>query len=242
MRRIFARKCAKRIACARDSLVPAMKSPLLGNSVAQAEEKETGRLESFSDGVFSIAITLLALNLAVPHLSANSSAPVLGRALAVQWPSYVAFFTSFFTILVMWVNHHRVFRLIHKTSAQLMYANGFLLMMTTAVPFSTGLLSEYFSLPGARLAAAVYSGTFVLIALGYRLVWTALLHNRSLFKSNVPASEIETVTKNYRWGIPLYMLATLAAYFSVYASVGICTALWVFWAATSQDCVDFTHS
>lgn len=208
--------------------------------VAQAEQKETGRLEAFSDGVFAIAITLLALNLAIPHLGGNSSNKALGDALSAQWPSYVAFFTSFFTILVMWVNHHRVFRLIERTSAQLMYANGFLLMMTTAVPFSTGLLSEYFRLPGARLAAAVYSGTFVLIALGYQLVWMSLLRNRSLFKRSVPETEIATITKNYRMGVPIYLLATIAAFFSVYASVGICTALWVFWAATSQDCVDFT--
>jgi uncharacterized membrane protein len=201
----------------------------------RSEEKETGRLEAFSDGVFSIAITLLALDLAVPHLGRDGSNRALADALARHWPSYVAFVTSFFTILVMWVNHHHVFKLIRKPSARLMFANGFLLMMTTAVPFSTALLSEYFGLPGARLACAVYAGTFVLISVGYILVWQSLLHDRSLMKSDVSESTIETITRNYRLGTPLYLVATLAAFFSVYVSVGICTLLWVFWAATTKN-------
>jgi uncharacterized membrane protein len=201
----------------------------------RSEEKETGRLEAFSDGVFSIAITLLALDLAVPHLGKDSSSRALADALGRQWPSYVAFVTSFFTILVMWVNHHAVFKLIRKPSARLMFANGFLLMMTTAVPFSTALLSEYFGLPGARLACAVYAGTFVLISVGYILVWQSLLHDRTLFKSEVPESTIETISRNYRMGTPLYLVATAAAFFSVYVSVGICTALWIFWAATTKN-------
>jgi uncharacterized membrane protein len=200
----------------------------------RAEEKETGRLEAFSDGVFSIAITLLALDLAVPHLG-GAPGRSLTDALAHQWPSYVAFFTSFFTILVMWVNHHLVFKLIHRSSARLMFANGFLLMMTTAVPFSTALVSEYFGLPGARVACAVYSGTFVLISVGYILVWQSLLHDRTLFKSNVSETTIETISRNYRLGTPLYLVATAAAFFSVYISIGICTALWVFWAATTKN-------
>jgi uncharacterized membrane protein len=202
---------------------------------ARTDEKETGRLESFSDGVFAIAITLLALNLNIPHLGGGGSTKALSDALGRQWPSYVAFVTSFFTILVMWVNHHKVFKLIQRPSARLMYANGFLLMMTTAVPFSTGLLSEYFGLPGARLACAVYAGTFVLISVGYILVWQSLLHDRALLKGDVSENTIETISRNYRLGTPLYLVAMLAAFFSVYVSVGICTALWIFWAATTKN-------
>lgn len=202
--------------------------------VSRAEEKETGRLEAFSDGVFAIAITLLALNLNIPHLGSNSSTKALADALGQQWPSYVAFVTSFFTILVMWVNHHKVFKLVRRPSAHLMFANGFLLMMTTAVPFSTGLLSEYFGKPGANLACVVYAGTFVLISVGYILIWQSLLHDRTLLHSGVPDSTIETISRNYRLGTPLYLVATLAAFFSVYLSVGICTALWIFWTATAK--------
>src|SRR5579864_4580234 len=114
--------------------------------------KGTARLEAFSDGVFAIAITLLALNLQVPHVEANSAKWALASALLHQWPAYLGFVTSFFTILIMWMNHHAVFKFVHKVNARILLANGILLLITTAVPFVTGLLSEYFNLPEAKTA------------------------------------------------------------------------------------------
>jgi uncharacterized membrane protein len=64
------------------------------------EEKDTGRIEAFSDGVFSIAITLLALELKIPY-SVEGGAEGLFLALTNQWPSYLSFVTSFCTILIM---------------------------------------------------------------------------------------------------------------------------------------------
>ena len=62
-----------------------------------------GRLEAFSDGVFAVAITLLALNLAVKGPGYGT----LAHQLAHQWPGYLAYLISFFTIGIIWVNHHR---------------------------------------------------------------------------------------------------------------------------------------
>jgi hypothetical protein len=108
-------------------------------------EKETGRLEAFSDGVFAIAITLLVLELKVPQIAAPNSA-ALYAGLGQGWPSYVAFVTSFFTILIMWVHHHAVFKQVHRADATLFFSNGFLLLLVTAVPFSdrrAGRVSAY---------------------------------------------------------------------------------------------------
>ena len=78
---------------------------------AEAVEKQTSRLESFSDGVFAVAITLLVFNLQVPHLPAGAiSVPALGSALFQQWPSYLTFITSFATVLIMWASHHGIFK------------------------------------------------------------------------------------------------------------------------------------
>lgn len=78
------------------------------------DEKETGRVEAFSDGVFAIAITLLILDVHVPHdLPVTTT---LGDALLKQWPSYLAFLTSFALIGIMWINHHKLFTLIKRSS------------------------------------------------------------------------------------------------------------------------------
>src|SRR5215469_15319319 len=89
-------------------------------------EKETGRLESFSDGVFAVAITLLVIDLKVPVVDVNAASPaqVLAQALLGQWPSYLAFVISFATILIMWVNHHTIFKLIWRTDTHFLFVNG----------------------------------------------------------------------------------------------------------------------
>src|SRR6185436_12372826 len=109
-------------------------------------EKENGRLEAFSDGVFAIAMTLLALELKVPHFESSGShltAAELASGLLHQWPSYLAFITSFFTVLIMWVHHHLIFRLVRRCDLTLLFANGFLLMLVTVVPFPTAVVADY---------------------------------------------------------------------------------------------------
>jgi len=200
-----------------------------------AEEKDTGRLEAFSDGVFAVAITLLALDLQVPKLGNNASARDLALALARQWPSYIAFITSFFTVLIMWVNHHGFFKLVHRTSARLLFANGFLLMMTTAVPFSTALVTQYLRFPAAMSACAVYGATFVLISLGFSSLLHIVVKDPATRKPDVTEETLECVRKSWRLGPPLYILATVGAFLSPYVTIGICTGLWVYWAGTSRD-------
>jgi uncharacterized membrane protein len=194
------------------------------------EEKETGRCEAFSDGVFAVAITLLVLDLKIPPVEQNQRPGALLHSLAVQWPSYVAFVTSFLSVLIMWVNHHGIFRLIRKTSSRLLFANGLLLLVITVTPFSTALFSAYFNAPEARSAAVVYGGTFIVAALAYWLVWSTLLRDRSLLSRHASEKVIERITGSYRMGVPIYLAATLGAFYSAYVTLAICTASWVYWS------------
>ena len=194
-----------------------------------------GRLEAFSDGVFAVAITLLALDLQVPRLGNAATAHQLALALARQWPSYIAFATSFFTVLIMWVNHHGLFKLVHRTSARLLFANGYLLMMTTVVPFSTSLVTQYLRYPGAKMACAIYGGTFVLISLGYSLLLRTISRDPSTRNPDVTQETLDCVRRSWRLGPPLYLAATVGAFLSPYITIGICTGLWVYWAGTSRD-------
>jgi uncharacterized membrane protein len=206
---------------------------LVDHAGMKEEEKDTGRIEAFSDGVFAIAITLLALELKIPH-SVEGGAEGLVRALVNQWPSYLSFITSFCSILIMWGNHHEVFRLVRKTNTGFMLANGFLLMLVTVVPFTTALISDYLNKAGAVVACTVYGGVFVLISIAYNLLWYAAIKDRALLRSGVPEQTIRKFTRNYRLGFPLYLLATAAAFVSPFVTIGICTALWVFWAFTMR--------
>jgi uncharacterized membrane protein len=192
-------------------------------------DKETGRLEAFSDGVFAIAMTLLALELKVPHLEEPSVAG-LSRALGAQWPSYFAFATSFFTVLIMWVHHDRILRTVHRADPALLFANGFLLFLVTAVPFPTAVVAAYLETPAAPAACTLYAGTFFGISIAFYIF---LRH--ALRRSSHPES-MRRLKSGYNLGPPLYLAATLAAPFSVWLSLGICTGLWIFWAVTTREC------
>src|SRR5438093_9234247 len=106
------------------------------------EEKQTGRIEAFSDGVLAIVITLLALDLRVPPIPEDRSVSLVSQLLK-QWPVYLAFFISFMFVLVMWINHHRLFTAIRRSDNNLLLLNGLLLMGITVVPFGTALVAEY---------------------------------------------------------------------------------------------------
>src|SRR6516225_4566983 len=136
-----------------------MKAGIEGDS-QHDDEKETGRVEAFSDGVIAIAITLLILEIRVPKVAEIASVGLAVKLLSL-WPSFLAFATSFGTILVMWVNHHRIFRLVRTVDYPFLYWNGFLLLMITFVPFPTALLAEHLAGPEATVATAFYAETFV---------------------------------------------------------------------------------
>jgi uncharacterized membrane protein len=196
------------------------------------EEKETGRLEAFSDGVFAIAITLLVLELKVPEVKdAGSSAAALAKGLLQQWPSYIGLITSFFTVLIMWVHHHAIFRNVCRTDAWLHFANGCLLLGVTFVPYPTAILASFLQTPAARMAAVFYSGTFVFMALCFYLLIRAAFR-KPLLSQHASQEFIEKTCHDYMYGPPAYLLAMLAALFDVRLSLAVCTALWIFWATT----------
>jgi uncharacterized membrane protein len=193
------------------------------------DAKETGRVEAFSDGVFAIGITLLVLELKVPHLE-NGGGGRLAKALLDEWPSYVGFVTSFATILIMWVSHHRMFSYIRRADPPFLFANGLLLFVVSLVPFPTAVLAEYFEKPGATAAGALYGGTFVLGAVSYNVVWrVAIGRGGRLLRPGVSQEHLDELTASYRVGVPVYIVATLAAFISVHITIAICLGLWAYW-------------
>jgi uncharacterized membrane protein len=192
----------------------------------QEQEKETGRIEAFSDGIFAVAITLLVLNIQVPPQK-NESA--LADALLSNWHIYLAFATSFSTIGVMWINHHRLFNLIKFSDNGLLVFNLLLLLFIVFVPFPTALLTQYLE-PGYRLPAVIYSATFVILAMCFNLLWRYASHQNRLLGKNVSPHTVRAITQQYRWGPVLYLVAFGLAFFSPPVSVAWNLLLALFFA------------
>jgi uncharacterized membrane protein len=194
------------------------------------EANATARIESFSDGVFAIAITLLVLEIKVPSNTVVATTG-LYQSLLGLWPSYLAFLTSFATILVIWVHHHWIFVLVHKYDHSLFYLNGLLLLFVTFIPFPTALLSEYLLHSDARIAANFYTATFLAISLSFDALWRHS-SNRLLSEDAVKEKKAEAIaiTKHYRFGPPLYLAAFGASFVSEPLSVAMCLLLALFFA------------
>jgi uncharacterized membrane protein len=192
------------------------------------EEKETGRIEAFSDGVFAIALTLLILDIKVPR---NLPPGVdLLTALTQQWSAYFAYALGFTTIAIMWINHHRLFSLIKRSNDKLMILNCLLLFVITFVPFPTALLSEYLGHPDERTATLVYCGTSIVIAICFNLVWRyAAYKNRLLDRSSDPKA-IAAISRSYLYGPVVYLLAFTLAFVNVGLSLLLVFGLAIFFA------------
>jgi uncharacterized membrane protein len=202
---------------------------------AEQKEKSTARIEAFSDGVIAIAVTLLVLELVVPDVEAlHATSHSLGRALGEQWPSYVAFLSSFCAIFIMWVHHNVVLHQVENKDAKLVFANGFLLLMITFVPFPTAVIAKYFMTPAGPLACLFYSATFVLVAIAFSVFVKAAFRPAMLSSKASPAT-IARIKKSYRSGPWIYGAAVVAALFSTWVSFGICVASWILWTLVTLE-------
>src|SRR5882724_8319589 len=124
------------------------------------------RLEAFSDGVFAVAITLLVLEINVP------GGENLWHQLKEEWPSFASFFVSFWVIGIIWVNHHGVIDHLKRADRGVLYLNLLVLMSVVLIPFATALMADHLK-SGAdeHVAAAVYAGAFVLMAVAFAVLW-----------------------------------------------------------------------
>lgn len=186
---------------------------------------ETSRVEAFSDGVFAIAITLLVLDVHVPSPAGGH----LGVALVRQWPTYVAFLLSFAFIGIMWVNHHRLFNHIHRSDNLLLFLNLLLLLGVTVVPFPTSLLAAYYGhAHEQKLAAAVFNGTYLVIAIFFNVLWKHAVKAGLLDAATLESAR--SISRQYAIGPLSYLVCFALSGINVPASLALNVALAVFFA------------
>ena len=189
----------------------------------------TNRLEAFSDGVIAVAITLLILNISVP---APDSRHTLAHELARRWPEYAAYVVSFLTIGIIWINHHAAIRRLHRVDHSVLTLNLLLLKSVCVLPFTTSLMATYLKRPsGEHLAAAVYSGSFLLMGIAFLAFnWHVLLRKPHLLRPALPEALRRDLLRRAFVGLIPYAMAAALAALSPYVSLAICTAVAAYYA------------
>jgi uncharacterized membrane protein len=185
-------------------------------------------MESFSDGVMAVAITLLILNITVPTPGSGSLAHELGH----MWPQYVAYVVSFLTIGIIWINHHAMILRLREANHAILFLNLLLLMSVVAIPFATALMADYLRVAhDGHLAAAVYGGSLLLMGATFSLVNVYILRwHPDLLAQPMSAEQRARVLRRGVGGSGPYLVATALAPVSAVATLAICGAVAVFYA------------
>ena len=195
---------------------------------------DTVRLEAFSDGVIAIAITLLVIEITVPHVEGSER---LASALVDQWPSYVGFILSFITIGIMWMNHHTMFKDIERCDHVLIGLNLLLLLAIAALPFSTAVLAEYLDQndDSRTTATMVYGGAFTATAVVFNALWLYASHGRRLIDRHVSDVRVRQRTLRFIPGPVLYAGGVGLALLTPWLTLALYTAMAVLYLLPLDD-------
>jgi uncharacterized membrane protein len=179
---------------------------------------DRSRLEAFSDGVFAVAITLLALNLTVagpgPH---NQNPPLVDQ---LDGPAFLAYLVSFFMIGIIWVNHHVLVRAITAVDRTLLFLNLVLLLFVVLIPFATATEADYFPANGrdARLAMTLYAGVFLGMSVGFSLIFEWTLHGQRVAQPLPPEKHWAARARFVGGGLVYVVAMVVAWWFSAVAA------------------------
>jgi uncharacterized membrane protein len=184
------------------------------------------RVETFSDGVFAIAITLLVLTISQP-----STYHDLTHQLTERWPSLAAYVVSFAVIGIMWVNHHTIFGYLERIDRAFFYRNLVLLMTIVFIPYPTGVFGEALRLhQGARTAAVFYSGAMAVNSYAWAALWLYASRRRRLLRPDFPEGERTAATVAFTAGVIVYTATVGIAFLNAYACLAFHGALALYYA------------
>lgn len=193
----------------------------------------TTRVETFSDGVMAIAITLLIIEVRLPETGGEHG---LLEQLGSIWPSYLAYLGSFTAIGVIWMSHHAFFSRLRHLDPALRWANLTLLLAVAFIPFPTAVLAEHITEGGtnARAAASLYGLVGMLQSVAWLLMWTALRRRPEMLEPGHDIAYLRVQTR-FAWiGISVFGVSGLLAWLSPWLALTLYGAAIAGYAITTE--------
>lgn len=184
-------------------------------AIMRTGEAEANRVEAFSDGVLAIVITLLVLELKLPHVGGGDLA--MWQAVWSIAPKIFAWVVSFVFVLVFWVAHHYFFKQLRNVDRGLLWLNGLFLLFISATPFPTGLVGDY---PLARPPLVMLSAVMFLTAASFSAMRAYAAHHAVLYED----ADLAAARLAYRRGLvapALYLIGFICAFVSPYPAIGV---------------------
>ncbi|MEO6452910.1 MAG: TMEM175 family protein [Ginsengibacter sp.] len=198
------------------------------NSSVINQHKETARIEAFSDGIFCVAITLLAIEIGV-EVNKDETNEGLLHTLISKWRICLAYFISFVNVLLAWIGHHGLFKNLKSTDNFVMMTNGLLIMLVALAPFPTKTLGLFIQTGAFKTAVVFYTGYFVLISIAFRLLWYAASRKKDLLIHGITEIQIKAITKNENIGLVCNSIIMAVAFVSPWTALVLSFLMWVYW-------------
>ena len=193
------------------------------------------RLETFCDGVFAIAITLLILEIKVPPLESVHSIADVWRDIGRLWPSFFALTFSFIIILISWIGHHNLLKYIDKTSAPFQVANGFFMFTVIIMPFPTAFMAEYLNTPYAQPAVVLYCLCGLFHNIGWNVLYRYILKPKPLMRDSISVAQVKKISKGAKYGFFVYAALVILAWWFPYAAIITSAFTWMYWLYLSMS-------
>ena len=180
-----------------------------------------GRLEAFSDGVIAIIITIMVLEIKVPHEATVSALLKLG-------PVFLSYVISFIYVGIYWNNHHHLFQSVKTVNGRVLWANLFLLFWLSLIPFSSGWMGEnHFN----EITVPLYGTVLLGCACSYYVLTVALL------KTHATDSAIHIAVGSKlkeRISLSLYLLGIILSFWHPHLGFGIFSVVALIWLAPDR--------
>ena len=175
-----------------------------------------GRIEAFSDGVIAILITIMVLELKVPHETTMA-------ALLPLVPVFISYALSFVYLGIYWNNHHHLFQAARRVDGRVLWANLHLLFWLSLIPFVTGWMGQN---GFAAVPVAMYGVVLLLAAVAYFILARALvaLHGSDSVLARALGEDVKG-----KVSVLIYLAAIPAAFLSAWAACGLYVLVAVIW-------------
>jgi len=198
-------------------------------------EKQTSRLEAFSDGIFGVAITLLAIEIGISEYEGASNLN-LWQKIIEKWPEYFAYFNSFATVLLIWIGHHKILSRVWKASHSVTLLNGLVLLFVVLFPFPTKTVGAFIGTNAVNTAVSFYAGFTGVIVLTMLILNIEIVRNKKFIiepDKNLPW--FRTLIKGQIIAIAVYTCASITAFYSPSIALALTFGMWIYWAIVTKD-------
>ena len=201
-------------------------------------EKKTARVEAFSDGIFGVAITLLAIEIGISEYEGANNLNLWQKIIG-NWVEYFTYFNSFATVLLIWMGHHQIFNRIWKANHSIILLNGLVLLFVVLFPYPTKTVGSFIGTDARNTAVAFYAGFTGLIVVCMLFLNLAIINNQKIIinpEINLPW--FKNMIKGQILAIIVYIIATIIAFYSSTIALILTFMMWAFWAIITKDTND----